>query len=361
MKVEWLIYFYMAVSVMMLLFDVGFTLRERGRARSMELRAKRMADDLERVFGCMDAARMPARMHMLERALGGLSGMEAFDIAMERASARGEEAGEYLAAIAPVFEQLAPAYARREPLEQAYFAYMVKRWYRSASANKELVAMLLDLLRSKSLYVRQNAFEALAAIASPHDFARAIALLDGAPTSHSARLITEVALGYAGDVGQLAEELKSSFVDFGPRTQAAVVNFLRMTGAGETASLLRRMTDSSSDKEVRLACVRYFMRNRAEEAREPLLEMAQLTDPVSWDYASVAALALASYPGEETVRVLKRCLSSRSWHVRHNAAKSLYDLGCTLDGDLRDVMEGSDGYARDMLVYRWETEKGALG
>ena len=57
----------------------------------------------------------------------------------------------------------------------------------------------------------------------------------------------------------------------------------------------------------------------------------------------------------ETFEALKRCLSSTSWFVRHNAAKALHDWGLSLD-DLDDVMHGSDSYARDMLRYRWELE-----
>ena len=72
----------------------------------------------------------------------------------------------------------------------------------------------------------------------------------------------------------------------------------------------------------------------------------------------MAAQALSSYPNERSVRTLKRCLRSPVYQVRFNAAKSLYDLGLSLETDLSDVMEGSDRYARDMLAYRWRLERG---
>lgn len=55
--------------------------------------------------------------------------------------------------------------------------------------------------------------------------------------------------------------------------------------------------------------------------------------------------------------MLRRCLSSRVWYVRQNAAQSLCDLGLDLD-DLRDVLEGDDRFARDAIVYRWEEDRG---
>ena len=45
------------------------------------------------------------------------------------------------------------------------------------------------------------------------------------------------------------------------------------------------------------------------------------------------------------------------YHVRFNAAQSLYKLGLNLETDLADVLNGPDRYARDMLLYRWEMEK----
>ena len=83
------------------------------------------------------------------------------------------------------------------------------------------------------------------------------------------------------------------------------------------------------------------MRNYWDPAEEPLRRLALTEDPARWEYAAVAATALASYPSMETFEALKRCLSSTSWFVRHNAAKALHDWGLSLD-DLDDVMHGSD-------------------
>ena len=65
---------------------------------------------------------------------------------------------------------------------------------------------------------------------------------------------------------------------------------------------------------------------------------------------------MSNYPGMEAVEVLKGCLSSPSWFVRNNAARTLYDYGLTLE-DLDDVVNGPDAYARDMLAYHWELRR----
>lgn len=134
-----------------------------------------------------------------------------------------------------------------------------------------------------------------------------------------------------------------------------------MKSAGSPKHLLVLMGDARTDREVRLACVRYFMRN-PHPCALPIIEgFARSADPAAWEFAAVSAMALASYPGATTVELLKGLLSSRNWFVRFNSAKSLHSLGCTLEGDLADVMAGPDRFAREMLAYRWQLENSSKG
>ena len=75
----------------------------------------------------------------------------------------------------------------------------------------------------------------------------------------------------------------------------------------------------------------------------------------------MACTVLAQYPAPQTVAVLKGCLSSRVWYVRNNAAASLCSLEVSLGEDLGDVLDGTDAYAREMLLYHWERAASAGG
>ena len=72
-----------------------------------------------------------------------------------------------------------------------------------------------------------------------------------------------------------------------------------------------------------------------------------------WEVVAVAMTVLASYPGEETVELLKQGLYSRNWYVRSNAAESLSRLRADYQ-QLRDVLEGPDPYARQILRFQLE-------
>lgn len=336
MKIEWLIAFYLFISVMMIAFNFGYLAYEKLHAKRFDARTKRLAellgDEIER------NAAFPTEEHKrtLERAMRRMAGMESFDLTMghllEQDPAKSER---YLHGIATVFDHLTYHFAKKDDLHRAYF---------------------LRYVREGSFYARQNALEALSQVGSARALAEAIATLERDGEFHSPKLITEAALAFAGEATELEAELKERVGRFSPHTVAALVNYLRMAGLGDPDVILALMRDEREDLEVRLACIRYFMRRHWPAAEADLLKLASDNDPARWEYRAIAATALSNYPGMEAVEALKGCLSSPSWFVRNNAAKTLYDYGLALD-DLADVMNGPDAYARDMLAYHWELKR----
>lgn len=65
----------------------------------------------------------------------------------------------------------------------------------------------------------------------------------------------------------------------------------------------------------------------------------------------MSVLALAAYPGEHTVEVLKQALSDSNWYIRFNASKSLESFHLPYL-EFSDIVEGGDRYAREILQYR---------
>lgn len=185
MKIEWLIAFYLFVSVAMIAFNFGFLAYEKVHAKRFARRTARIAellgDEIER------NADFPTEQHKrtLERRMEQLSGMESFDLTMghlEQLDAAKCE--RYLQGIATVFDRLTYRFAKKSDLHRAYFAYVLKRWYRLRPASDTVVQALLRFVREGSFYARQNAFEALAQVGSAHAFADAVALVErGLPSS----------------------------------------------------------------------------------------------------------------------------------------------------------------------------------
>ena len=69
---------------------------------------------------------------------------------------------------------------------------------------------------------------------------------------------------------------------------------------------------------------------------------------------------MRNYPGEETVALLTKNLRSTNWYIRYNAAESLNALGVEY-GELVDIFDGRDGYARDILQFQFDRRNAKEG
>ena len=378
MKIEWVIFFLMAVCLCMIGFNLVFALWERLREKTGRLRAGYLCTQLATAIERCGTAGMGTHLRRLSKLLTRLSWLEAYDRALEQRRAQGQQQLEgYLAAASPLYLMLLPAYKGKDDLHRAFYCNMVEKWYLCRPADPVLVSALLAFAQRGSFYPRQNALEALSAVGGPADLATAFAAADRTQEFHHPKLLTEIALSFPGDADCLAAELAERFAGMSPSAQVAAVNFMRMSGAvaspgscrgeggacragsreAQEAWLMGLLADSSQDRELRLACMRWLGAFPSENSFALVLGFARDAGEGAWEFAAVACSVLASYPSPATVEVLKGCLSSRVWHVRNNAAASLYALGASLEDDLADVLEGDDSYARDMLLARWERER----
>lgn len=359
MKIEYLIFFYMTVSVLMGAFELCFLLYERIRDKAFDIRSKRMAEVLGREIE--ENADFPTDEHkrIIRKNMKHLAGLESFDLSMEQLQQTDAKKSErYLLGISSVFEYLIRYFSNKSDLHKAYFAYIIRCWYRQSPASKNVVTGLLKYVSEGSLYARQNALEALAQVGTAKALVEALVTLENYVDFHHPKLITETTMAFQGSTVELTQELERRFQEFRPSMQAAIINYMRMRGGGDPELYFMLLQDDEENAEVRLACIRYFMRYPDPRVAPILRSMAQSVDVGYWEYAAVAVTALESYLDDETIAVLISCLSSPLWYVRFNAAKTLYDAGLSLDGPrLASLMSDGDRYAMDMLRYRWEIEE----
>lgn len=363
MKIEWLIGFYMLVCVSMTVFNFGFLVNENVQAKRLEKKRRRISAQLNNLVKSGETT--AAHLKSLERSLKFLSGLESFDLALE--SFREEsprECQRYLSDIAPILERLSHWHSTKSDLRFAFFSFVVGKWYVKRPADPRLLETLHAAIRTRPFYARQNALMAIATIGTARSLADAIVDIGRVKTFHHPKLLTEALLAFPGNRAELAQELTARFSEFRPDVQAAIINFGRMADIvyldeedhdGRRRRLKALMTNPETDAEVRLACIRFFTRDPWNDVAGDLRDFAIHDGAESWEYAAVAASALAKYPGTRTVTVLKACLSSRIWHVRHNAARSLRALGVGME-ELQDVLDAGDRFARDTILYHWKEE-----
>ena len=361
MLIEYMLYFYGAVCLSMIIFNMVYSLLLRRGEPRMEKRRRRLEAAMDAQLERLNRGQPVEGRHYryLRRRLRRVQDLAAFDQVLR--SRRGEMDGpimqEYLAGLQPDMLYLAVVYLRRENTQAAYFSYFLSQHMsRKHMHIQTLQDLLLSYMKKNSLYCRVNALQALCAFGSPEHLVTALHVQDDSSVHLHEKILTEALLSYTGDHVELISRLLEQRRSFSPHTQLAVLNYIRFCSGSCCREMFSIMEDDTEDKELRLSAIRYFGRYSYPPALEMLLGFASDPDPVDWEYATVAVSSLARYRGEEVVSALKQALHSSNWYVRSAAAAGLQAQGLDYS-QLTDIMGGSDRYAREILAYQLESHR----
>lgn len=360
MGVEVMIYIYGAICVSMIAFNVGYAMVLRGsgprQAHRTLLFRHQIQSQLERL--AQGRAIEERHLYVLQKKLAHVGQLSAYEQALHDLAElrKGPLFQQYLVQIQPVMLHLALRYRNREMTQAAYFSYFLSRYMLPKHLPMQALqeVLLHSYMPKHNLYCQVNVLQALCAFGSEESVLEALLIQDRDALFLHEKILTECLLSYTGDHHQLISLLLERREGFSVHTQLAILNYIRFCTPGYASQMFDLMEDTSLDKELRLAAIRYFGRYPYPPALGPLLRFAQDRDPMAWEYATVSASCLARYRGEEVVEALKQALHSSNWYVRYAAASSLEAQGMGYE-DLLDIMAGNDRYAREMMMYRLES------
>ncbi len=371
-----IIYVYLAMCGCMLIFNIVAVLWRKRSFRVDKHRCHQWSGVLEKAAEGGDikddlTAMLPAPLRpflgrrsesqLLERLLGRLSSLNAFQMELEWRLPRpeGEALRRWLKNHKSVFAALSERYYRKDDTVKAYYAYLMGLFRLAGPAEYDPVTReRLLMVTSNSIYLRENALAGLYASGSVDMVMRGLVRMAEAGIRHSGKLITDGLLTFQGDKDALADGLWAAWDKFPATYQTAFVNYLRMSSGAFTERFLPLLTNEETDREVRLALLRYYRRYPYPPVQPVLLRFMGESNREGWEFSALAALAastLEKYPGEDTVEALAKALRHRNWYVRSNAAEAI--LKVAPDHPLIEaVLKGPDPYARDILAYK----RGAL-
>lgn len=357
MKIETLLYIYLAICGGMIVFNIITAIVLKHRDRKTVRISARFRQQIRRQTEQMKATGRLEERHKryLGHKLTRIGNMIAFDKMLEEMyREEPQQAAEYLSQLGGVIVYLTIRYGRKDRIEAAYFPYIIKK-YRLIEGQpfSGVVDAMYTLLREPSIYCRENAMQALYTTGDCGCIMKALKILDGSERFFHEKLLADGLLEFTGDHEALGRCIEEKFADFSPEMQVALINFLRLDSGTHCAFTLALLQEETTDDEVRYACIRYLGRYPYGPAWQTLLELAECRNDARWEYATIASTALSAYPGDRTIERLKRNLYSRNWYIRFNASQSLERMGLTYL-DLIDVMEGHDRYATEILRYRFD-------
>lgn len=350
MKVEILIYAYLAVSIAMICFNIVCIFLFRHNEQMITRRRNDYTGLIRRQMAL--EAVTPKHKEFMLKNLARVNGMLAFEQSLDILQ-KDDSAGleRYLRQLVPVFRQLGEKYDSKNELRAAYFPYLIGKYKLFKGENiREINRTLFELLRHPSIYSRENAMSAICSIGNCENVVKALKIIDHNGFYHHKKLITDVLLSFQGDKDEFNRLLWEHLGDHSTDIQTAILDYFRFS-TGSMCEQMLSLFSGKYDKELQFCAIRYFGRYPYEPAYPHLIWFAESRDEANWEFAAIAATALASYPSERTVDVLKSRLASRNWYVRYNASQSLETLGVEY-ADMVDVFESEDRFAGEMMRYR---------
>ena len=366
MKIEIMIYVYMAICVSMIAFNIVYIFVLRGRNKNLDKNSSYFKEDISKQIENINDGGEVDKKHKkkLYFKLKRVSKLTAFDKALEELSVTDKDGVQkYICQIYSVFLYLATKYSKSDKIKAAYFPYVVAKYEIINQKNLTLMLdLMLDMLRSDSVYCRENALSAIYSTKDCNAVVKALKIIDTNKSFHHPKLICDGLAEFGGDKNVLADSLLFCFDDFSVTMQLNILNFLRFGGIRKDGKMLEILKDETADNELRYSAIRYFEKFYNEDAKETLQAFAEGNKDLPWQYQAIASSALKTYQDQKTNKILKNNLSSSNWYVRLNSAKSCEALGFTY-GELIDIFDGDDRYAREIIRYRLdrhEAEKAAV-
>lgn len=360
MNVETMIYAYLAICLAMIVFNCACIFVFRHQGKTLKRHSDRMEDEIEEQIFLIQKGDPVSEEHLtyICKKLRKIRNLMAFDETMKDLIQKEPEAAwRYIENIKPVFTWIAVDNHYKGSMQLAYFAYVIAK-YRilEGKATPLIVDIMMKLLEEPSLYCRENALQAIYSTGDYKYVLSAIKCVDESGRFHHEKLLTDGLLTFTGDHQQLAKVLWEHFEAFSNSMQVVIIDYIRFSGTILNDEILYLLVDGKRDDELRFACIRYFWKHTDERAYPILLAFLEHPGNQRWEYASIAATALSSYPKERTILALKRAMNNSNWYIRFNASKTLESFHLTYQ-ELGDVMDGRDRYAREILQYQMDVQR----
>lgn len=263
----------------------------------------------------------------------------------------------YMGDVLEVFQVLAVKYSGKDPMEKAYFAYVIAScWVPCDKDTHQLTDLLISYLIDGTIYCRENVLQALYRIGNAEAVEKAFSVLNDYGYFHHTKLLADGLMTFTGDKKKLAQVLWTHYEKWNEEIMVAIIQFITSYNDGFKEIFLEVMDDEKTPLEMRLALIRYYKKYPYEPARSVLCNYTTRSDEGHMALSIVAVSALAAYKGPQTKEVLKKALCHKSWYVRYHAAAALIDSDMTQE-EINKILHGPDLYASEMLTYLLHEQK----
>lgn len=359
MSVQDMVYVYLFVCVCMIAFNIVYVLMynsKDGRGRRRDRNIKNLVE--KQILSVEKNKTLPSKdMRRMRKKCRNMWNLAVWAEKVEQMQEKHPQATDmYLSLSTEMFRNLADDLEDKSYVEKAHYAYVVEKFNMvQKDFSKRVLNFILDMTKSTNLYCRQNALKVLFSYGDVRSVKRAVNNISKSGVFYHEKLLVDGLLTFQGDKRKLMDALLEGLEEKSPFMQRIILNYIRYGSDGYQELFWNILKDTSQDDENRFIAIRYFAKHPDQEVYPLLKQFVMNPDEQRWEYAAITATALGYYPGEETTRILKSCLSHKNWYIRHNAARSLERFSLPYE-EMRDVLEGEDRYAKEIIEYRMQMQ-----
>lgn len=347
-RVEYLIYFYIVLCVLMIFFNYFYMLHRSRRYKKIQQGNKKLIKYMEQEISCIinEYQITEKSKKYLKKKLKSVYNLYIVEDILNKHGLKIVEA--YINEYKEVFCNLCKDYIKKDVIARSYFAYFVGKY---RICNDRVIEYLLSLLRDDEIYCIDNSLQALYSFGNVNYIIHAFKIVDSSTSYQNENMILKGLQTYTGDKEKLIEFFVKNFDVLTEKIKIVIIRYITEEMSNKwNEELYGLILDSKNNKKIKIEIIKYFAVHYDKRIKDILFKILELPVINNKEYIKVSVGVLKNYPGDDTIKALKKVLQMKEWELQVEAAKVLnYLVSDSLK--LADIYNGDNKNARHILRY----------
>ena len=357
LKIQYLIYIYMALCACMMIYNIVYTIYNRTTEKNIEKQRNGFIKKIRNQFNLIENGIEIVAKHRkyLYNKLKWIHNLLLFEQLLDEQKENVRK--KYLEDVKYIFYDLAIYYQKTDSVKKAYFAYIIGKYKIEDIIDKNIMTnTLFVFLEDGAMYCRDNSLKAIIKLGNIYYILKALKEINKDKYYYSVELLYEDLIEFNGNKQRLAEQMWQEFNEFNENTQIAIIKLISKYKLDYSEEFYKLLEDENTSNKIKIEVTKYYKDNIFKKVEVLLIQNTKRTGILNRELVIESAKTLSAYNSLETKETLKSLLKRNDWDIRMAASESLSILG-TSYYELAEIYNGEDNIARRILKYKVQSYK----